>query len=231
LLLLASCPLFHAVGGPSGKLSISGLRSEKFAKMLLLLCAAFGAASAFPPSAVARARSLVRQMTLDEKIQLLHGNGMYPVSGFAGDTCTAPANPSANSTCAQYAVPRLKIPPVLLQDGPQGVKTTNRKGNIIKSSTQFPALVGIGASWDPTVAHMVGVAMGTEFRGKGANNQEGPGMNIHRVPYNGRNCEYVSGEDPTLGAAMASALVTGIQSQGVVACAKHFVLNNQVCAP
>ena len=106
-------------------------------------------------------------------------------------------------------------------------KTGNRKGNLPHSSTQFPALVAIAASWDRTVAHALGVAMGAEFRAKGANVQEGPGMNVHRVPRGGRNSEYITGEDPVLGAAMAPPLVIGIQSQGVVATAKHWVLNNQ----
>lgn len=179
------------------------------------------------PAAVARAAALVAKMTLDEKLQLVHGTGMYPVSGFAGDTCISPAAPSHSHTCEQFAVPRLRIPPVLLADGPMGFKTGNRKGNIPHSTTQFPALVAVAASWDPQLAHALGAAMGAEFRAKGANVQEGPGMNVHRVQRGGRNSEYIAGEDPVLGAALAPALVRGIQSQGVVATAKHWVVNNQ----
>ena len=181
------------------------------------------------PAAVARAAALVANMTLDEKLQMVRRTGMYPVSGFAGDTCRPPATAAASAThtCATYAVPRLRIPPVLLADGPMGFKTGNRKGNVAHSSTQFPALVAVAASWDPAAAKALGEAMGAEFRAKGANVQEGPGMNIHRVPLGGRNSEYIAGEDPVLGAAMAPPLVVGIQSQGVVATAKHWVLNNQ----
>ena len=69
--------------------------------------------------------------------------------------------------------------------------------------------------------------MGSEFYRKGANVQLGPGLCLARVPRNGRNFEYVSGEDPLLGYRMAGAVVAGIQSQGVVANAKHWVANNQ----
>ena len=69
--------------------------------------------------------------------------------------------------------------------------------------------------------------MGAEFRGKGANVQLGPGLCLARLPQNGRNFEYMSGEDPHLGYAMVQPAVEGIQSQGVIANAKHFINNNQ----
>ena len=72
-----------------------------------------------------------------------------------------------------------------------------------------------------------GQAMGDEFYDKGANVQLGPGVCIARVPRNGRNFEYVSGEDPHLGYVMSAAAVRGIQSRGVVANLKHYVNNNQ----
>ena len=69
--------------------------------------------------------------------------------------------------------------------------------------------------------------MGSEFRAKGANVQLGPGVCLARVPTNGRNFEYLSGEDPFLGFTLAGAAVRGIQKQGVIANAKHWVNNNQ----
>jgi len=69
--------------------------------------------------------------------------------------------------------------------------------------------------------------MGREFRSKGANVQLGPGLNVARVPQCGRNFEYLSGEDPYLGATLVREVVTGIQSQAVIATAKHYVLNSQ----
>ena len=79
--------------------------------------------------------------------------------------------------------------------------------------------------------------MGAEFRAKGANVQLGPGLCLARVPTNGRNFEYLSGEDPFLGFTLAAAAVRGIQGQGVLANAKHWVNNNnnnnnnKVCLP
>ena len=69
--------------------------------------------------------------------------------------------------------------------------------------------------------------MGEEFRIKGANVQLGPGLNVARIPQNGRNYEYISGEDPFLGAKMAVAAISGIQDKGIIATAKHFINNNQ----
>jgi beta-glucosidase len=69
--------------------------------------------------------------------------------------------------------------------------------------------------------------MGKEFYAKGANVQLGPGMCIARVPKNGRNFEYMSGEDPYLGYTLVKGAIDGIQSQGVIANAKHFVLNSE----
>lgn len=69
--------------------------------------------------------------------------------------------------------------------------------------------------------------MGYEFVSKGANVQLGPGMNLARVPTGGRNFEYMSGEDPVLGAAMVGPTVRGIQSNGIIATAKHYILSTQ----
>ena len=70
-------------------------------------------------------------------------------------------------------------------------------------------------------------AMGSEFLGKGANVQLGPGVNVARVPLNGRNFEYLSGEDPFLGSVMIQPTIRGIQSNGVIANMKHYINNNQ----
>lgn len=85
----------------------------------------------------------------------------------------------------------------------------------------------VGASWDRSLIERWGKAMGKEFYDKGANVQLGPGLNIARVPTNGRNFEYLSGADPYLGEQLVQPLVKGIQSQGIIANAKHWVENNQ----
>merc|ERR1719331_299369 len=88
----------------------------------------------------------------------------------------------------------------------------------------------VGMTWDIECARAWGVAMGKEFYDKGANVQLGPGMCLARIPRNGRNFEYLSGEDPHLGSVLVPPVVRGIQAQGVIANAKHWVNNNQESA-
>ena len=149
-----------------------------------------------------RARKLVAEMNTTEMIALFHGS----CGGYTGNVCPNP---------------RLNIPQLKMNDGPQGFRGAG------STSTAFPAGITIAASWDADVAHAFGSAMGDEFYRKGANVQLGPGLCLARVPRNGRNFEYVSGEDPLIGRRLGAAVVTGIQSQGVVANAKHWVNNNQ----
>ena len=85
----------------------------------------------------------------------------------------------------------------------------------------------VGFSWDEKAAYTYGATMGDEFWRKGSNVQLGPGMNVARVPLNGRNFEYISGGDPYLGRSLVKPLIKGIQDQHVIANAKHFVNNNQ----
>lgn len=151
-----------------------------------------------------RAQELLAKMTEKEKVHYLHGSG----SGYIG-------NVEANS--------RLGIPALKLNDGPQGFRDNAHEG----TTTSWPCALCIGASWDTQLANKWGSAMGIEFYQKGANVQLGPGMCIARVPRNGRNFEYISGEDPFLGYTMVQPVIKGIQSRGVVANAKHYVNNNQ----
>ena len=104
-------------------------------------------------------------------------------------------------------------------NGPQGFGDNVRPG----SSTQWPSCLNIGATFDPVLAREWGRAMGEEFWGKGANIQEGPGINIARIMRNGRAFEYISGEDPILGAALVEPVIDGIQ-ENVMAVAKHFIM-------
>ena len=110
-----------------------------------------------------------------------------------------------------------------MNDGPQGFRDGSNPG----TTTAWPSAMTVGATWDVDLVYQWGKAMGVEFWGKGANVQLGPGVNVARVPRNGRNFEYISGEDPFLGYTLVQPAVQGIQSQGVIANAKHYVLNNQ----
>mmetsp|Transcript_41802 Transcript_41802/g.133381 ORF Transcript_41802/g.133381 Transcript_41802/m.133381 type:complete len:487 (+) Transcript_41802:195-1655(+) len=178
-----------------------------WALFLLLLAAPVAPRGGPDPGDIdGMAALLVSKMTQKEKLSLVGGV------------------PSAFTyTGIVPGVPRLQIPPLYMNDGPLGFRCNNYPG----STTAFPSGLNIAASWDHAVAGALGRAMGREFRSKGANVQLGPGLNVARVPQCGRNFEYLSGEDPYLGATLVREVVTGIQSQAVIATAKHYVLNSQ----
>ena len=169
-----------------------------------------------------RARALLSEMSLQEKLVMLHG----PEAPLPSCECK-PGQPHYSPSCAYTGNvegnTRLGIPPIHMNDGPQGFRDSVYPG----TSTQFPSGLALAASWDTSAVEAWGAAMGSEFRAKGANVQLGPGVCLARVPTNGRNFEYLSGEDPFLGYTLAAAAVRGIQSQGVIANAKHWVNNNQ----
>eukprot|EP00397_Hematodinium_sp_SG-2012_P015306 GEMP01015583.1.p1 GENE.GEMP01015583.1~~GEMP01015583.1.p1 ORF type:complete len:705 (+),score=133.76 GEMP01015583.1:63-2177(+) len=154
----------------------------------------------------ARAIELVSAMTLDEKISLL--SGTETDHGYCG------FNPG---------VPRLNIPEIRCNDGPQGFRQSHGAGN----ATQWASSLHVGASWDVDLVHAWGIRLANEFRGKGANCILGPGVNVHRVPVGGRNWEYITGEEPLFGAVMAEAYVVGAQSQDIFTVPKHYIFNNQ----
>jgi len=113
---------------------------------------------------------------------------------------------------------RLGIPPLRMSDGPAGVRWGN--------ATAFPAPIALAASWDESLVNRVGAAMGRELRSKGRNVLLGPCVNIHRFPLGGRNFESY-GEDPFLARRMTVNFINGVQSEGALACVKHYALNNQ----
>ncbi len=111
---------------------------------------------------------------------------------------------------------RLGIPPLNLQDGPAGI------GDGVQNVTAFPAPIAIGASWDTALARQYGVMLGAEAHSKGVSVLLAPMINLARGYEAGRNFEGY-GEDPYLTAALGAAETTGIQTQGVIATAKHFI--------
>ncbi|OEV32188.1 hypothetical protein AN219_00445 [Streptomyces nanshensis] len=150
-----------------------------------------------------RADLLLKAMTLDEKVRMLHGalGSPVPTTGYI-----AP-------------IRRLGVPGVTMTDGPAGVRNGQK-------ATELPAPIAQSASFDTEVARQYGRTLGREARARGQMQLFGPGTNIQRVPVNGRNFEYYS-EDPYLSGTIAGAGTTGIQSQGVIATVKHFMANNQ----
>ena len=163
-----------------------------------------------------RASLLLANMTLLEQLAMLHGPPTGPCC-----QCTT------NATCAYVGnvAPnaRLGIPPINMNDGPQGFRDNNHPA----TTTAWPSGLTIGASFDQEAALEWGEGMGIEFYGKGSNVQLGPGLCLARVPRNGRNFEYLSGEDPYLGEQMVQPVIRGIQSKKVIANAKHWIENNQ----
>jgi beta-glucosidase len=130
-----------------------------------------------------------------------------------------------------HGIEVLGIPPIVVTDGPHGVRLQASSGDSLAASanlpaTCFPTASALASSWDPELVERVGVALGVESRALGVSVLLGPGANIKRTPLCGRNFEYFS-EDPLPSSAMAAAWVRGIQSQGVGASLKHLAANNQ----
>lgn len=117
-------------------------------------------------------------------------------------------------------VARLCIPPLTLQDGPAGLAFGDT------GVTQLPAPLGIAATFDAPLARRYGEVEGSEARGQGIDVVQGPNLNVDRVPESGRAYEGY-GEDPFLVSAMGVADIEGVQSQGVLAEAKHLVAYQQ----
>ncbi len=151
----------------------------------------------------ARVDSLLRSMTLEEKVSFLRGEPDPAGEGQAG---------------YMPGVPRLGIPPLRLTDGPAGVRTR-------LPATALPAPVALAASFDPALARRYGATAGHEGRAREQDVLLAPMVNIVRVPQGGRNFETL-GEDPYLAARMVEEEVRGIQGAGLIATVKHYVANN-----
>ena len=136
-----------------------------------------------------RAALVVMEMTLDEKISLLHGTGMASLG---------PVSPLATKSNggAGYVVgiPRLGIPAIQMSDAAYGVRNSGENG---RYSTALPDDLAGAASWDLEAAYEYGALIARELRAQGYNMSLGGGVNLAREPRNGRTFEYM-GEDPVL---------------------------------
>lgn len=166
-----------------------------------------------------RARQLVGQMTLDEKLKLVFG---YFSTDFKG--VAKPPEGVPYSAGFVYGIGRLGIPHQQLTDAGMGVAT--QPGPAPRARTALPAGISTAASWNPAVAYAGGAMIGREARLSGHNVMLAGGVNLQREPRNGRNFEY-GGEDPLLAGIMAGEQIRGIQSNHVIATVKHYALNNQ----
>ncbi len=158
-----------------------------------------------------KAEALLRQMTLKEKVWMLNGN-WDPVGNFQKYNNMYNPVPIETNGC-----PRLGISPIKFTDGPRGV--------VMGHSTCFPVSMARGASFDPGLEKRIGDAIGKEARAQGANYFGGVCINLLRHPAWGRSQE-TYGEDPFLLGEMARALTEGVQDHNVIACAKHYAVNN-----
>jgi len=165
-----------------------------------------------------RADLVLKQMTADEKVALLHGVGMPT------DEPVTPENAASNRGVG-YAVgvPRLGIPGIDMSDAAYGVRSSGVNG---RYSTALPANVAAAASWDTDAAYKYGALIGRELRAQGFNMSLGGGVNITRDPRNGRTFEYL-GEDPILAGTLVARLIEGTQSTHVIGDIKHYALNDQ----
>jgi len=165
-----------------------------------------------------RADLVLKEMTLDEKIALLHGVGMPT------DDPVTPENAASNRGVG-YAVgvPRLGIPGIDMSDAAYGVRSSGVNG---RYSTALPADVAAAASWDTDAAFQYGALIGRELRAQGFNMTLGGGADITREPRNGRTFEYL-GEDPVLAGTLVAKLIEGTQSEHVIGDLKHYAFNDQ----
>lgn len=158
---------------------------------------------------LAKINSLIKKMTLQEKVNMIHASSSFTTGG----------------------VPRLGIREMVTSDGPHGVRPEHGRdweldNNILDSGTYLPTGVCLAATWNPQLGYAFGAVLGSEANYRGKDVILGPGINIIRSPLNGRNFEYQS-EDPLLVSKMVVGYVKGVQDQGISACVKHFAANNQ----
>ncbi len=166
-----------------------------------------------------RADLLIGKMTLDEKIQLLHGSG-----GGRGGAAAVPTTRRSNGGAGWVpGIERLGIPDLNMADSAVGV---TRGAAESRYSTLLPSALGAAASWSPEMALLYGQVIGRELRDQGYNMSIGGGVNITREPRNGRNFEY-AGEDPILAGTTVGMLMKGLQSQQIMGDLKHYALNDQ----
>lgn len=171
-------------------------------------------------SANQRADLVLHEMTLEEKLNLLHGTSGAPLGALGAGSAAAQSNGGAGMF---GGVPRLNIPPIQMADASYGVTHGRLTG---RYSTALPSTLGAAATWDPSLAFEYGALIGKELRAHGYNMSLGGGVNLTREPRNGRNFEY-QGEDPILAGTMVGKLIQGTQSQHVIGDIKHFALNDQ----
>ena len=162
-----------------------------------------------------RADLVIKELTLEEKISLLHGQG-----GFGPN-----AGPSESNGGAGWSnsIPRVGIPAIQMADSAYGVTRGAASG---RYSTALPNNLAAASSWDPQAAFEYGALIGRELRTEGYSMSLGGGVNLPREPRNGRTFEY-QGEDPLLAGTLVGNFVKGVQSEHIIGDLKHYAINDQ----
>ena len=169
----------------------------------LSICAFHAQGQQSPADVEMRVNQILSQMTLADKISYIGGTGFFDIKPIPVPNLNVAVNPQIFQT-----------------DGPLGVRRN-------EPSIRFPSGLLLAATWNQDRANDQGISMGRDARARGYFSILGPGMDFYRVPMGGRNFEYMTGEDPYLGAQLVPPLIKGVQAQGVWACAKHFVCNDE----
>lgn len=190
---------------------------SKLAVLLLIIPAALSYSSGYSQTPKGddaaiyrRIDTQIKQMTVEEKVSMIHASSSFTSGG----------------------VQRLGISELVMSDGPHGVRMEHGRDwrtdndHVDDSVTYLPVGVCLASTWNPRLGYAYGSVLGSEANARGKDIILGPGINIIRTPLNGRNFEYQS-EDPYLVSKMAVGYIKGVQDQGVAACVKHFVANNQ----
>lgn len=170
-----------------------------------------------------RVEDLLSQMTVEEKIHILKGSGMASGIGMVD------SEEGIHGVVGTIVpTPRLGMPALNLSDGPAGLRIEPTREGIDRTfyCTAFPIATLLASTWNADLVYKVGDAMGNEALEYGVDVILGPGANIHRHPFCGRNFEYYS-EDPLITGKIGAAMVNGIESNGIGTSVKHFVANNQ----
>lgn len=171
---------------------------------------------ALPPEQ--RADMVLHEMTLDEKIQMVHGLGW----GVLREGAPIPARSNFGAGF-MAGIDRLRIPDINLADSAVGIRMAAYQG---RYATLLPSTLGAASSWDIDSAFLYGTVIGRELRAQGFNMTIGGGVDITREPRNGRNFEY-AGEDPVLAGTLTGNLEKGVLSQHVMNDIKHYAFNDQ----
>lgn len=175
-----------------------------------------------------RIDAIIRQMTNEEKVNLLIGTGMPGIEVLTGPVGDSKQGLVPGAAGGTDSFDRFGIPATIVADGPAGLRIQPTRDNDSKTyyATAFPVGTALASTWNKDLLEKVGKAMGNEVKEYGVDVLLAPALNIQRNPLNGRNFEYYS-EDPLISGKTAAAIVNGIQSQGVGTSIKHFAANNE----